>query len=133
MLRKDPANQALERRRRLEPGGVGVAEGYAARGADPRRRSSTAGTARRATAWTGKGDGPAGKNLPGLSKMDPMMPNGPADFTDPAQRLAESDAFLQGKMLRGGMGTGMPEFGSLYTDEELWAMVSYVRSFLFDR
>ncbi len=73
----------------------------------------------------------AGKNLPGLSKMDPMMPQGPADFTDGSHRLAESDAFLQGKILRGGMGTGMPEFGSLYTDDELWAMVAKVRSFLF--
>lgn len=80
----------------------------------------------------GTGDGVAGKNLPGLSKMDSMMPQGPADFTDAGQRLAESDAFLQGKMLRGGMGTGMPEFGSLYTDDELFAMVAYVRSFLFD-
>lgn len=81
----------------------------------------------------GKGNGVVGKNLPGMSKMDPMMPKGPADFTDAGQRLAESDAFLQGKILRGGMGTGMPEFGSLYTDDELWAMVAYVRSFLFDR
>ena len=32
--------------------------------------------------------------------------------------LAASDVLLQGKLLRGGMGTGMPEFGSLYTDEE---------------
>ena len=80
---------------------------------------------------TGKGDGPAGKNLPGLSKMDPMMPVGPADFTDLTHRLAESDAFLQGKILRGGMGTGMPEFGSLYSADELWAMVNYVRRFIF--
>jgi mono/diheme cytochrome c family protein len=81
----------------------------------------------------GKGDGPAGKDLPGMAKMDPMLPAGPTDFTDAGPRLARSDAFLQGKLLRGGMGTGMPEFGSLYTDEELWAMVSYLRTFLFDR
>jgi mono/diheme cytochrome c family protein len=81
----------------------------------------------------GKGDGVAGQNLPGLSKMDPMMPRGPADFTDGSHRLAESDAFLQGKLLRGGMGTGMPEFGSLYTEDQLWAMVAKVRSFLFQR
>lgn len=79
----------------------------------------------------GKGDGVAGENLPGMSQMDPMMPAGPADFTNAGQQLAESDAFLQGKMLRGGMGTGMPEFGSLYTDDELWAMVVYLRRFLF--
>jgi mono/diheme cytochrome c family protein len=81
---------------------------------------------------TGKGDGVAGKDLPGMAKMDATMPAGPADFTDPGQMLSASDALLQGKLLRGGMGTGMPEFGSLYTDEELWAMVAYLRQFLFD-
>lgn len=80
----------------------------------------------------GKGKGAAGLNLPGMAKMDPAMPRGPADFTDAAHMLAASDALLQGKLLRGGMGTGMPEFGSLYTDEELWAMVAYLRTFLFD-
>jgi mono/diheme cytochrome c family protein len=80
----------------------------------------------------GKGDGPAGVNLSGLSKMDPRMPSGPADFTDLSRLLSASDVVLQGKVLRGGMGTGMPEFGSLYTDSELWGMVSTVRSFLFD-
>ena len=80
----------------------------------------------------GKGDGPAGVDLRALRKMQPDMPAGPADLTDPAHMLAASDALLQGKILRGGMGTGMPEFGSLYTDEELWAMVAYVRSFLLN-
>jgi mono/diheme cytochrome c family protein/plastocyanin len=82
---------------------------------------------------TGKGDGPAGVSLPGLSKMDPSMPSGPADFTDPSRMLGASDLVLQGKLLRGGMGTGMPEFGSLYTDAELWGMVSHIRSFLLGR
>lgn len=81
----------------------------------------------------GQGNGPAGLNLPGMAKMDPTMPGGPADFTDAAHMLAASDALLQGKLLRGGMGTGMPEFGSLYTDDELWAMVAYIRTFLFDQ
>jgi mono/diheme cytochrome c family protein/uncharacterized cupredoxin-like copper-binding protein len=82
---------------------------------------------------TGKGDGPAGASLPGMKKMDPSMPSGPADFTDAARMLSASDVVLQGKLLRGGMGTGMPEFGSLYTDGELWSMVSYIRSFLFGK
>jgi hypothetical protein len=77
----------------------------------------------------GRGDGPAGVNLPGMAKMDPAMPAGPADFTDAGQMLAASDALLQGKLLRGGMGTGMPEFGSLYTDEALWDVVTYLRTF----
>ena len=81
----------------------------------------------------GKGKGPAGVNLPGLAKMDPAMPKGPRDFTDAGTMLAASDVLLQGKLLRGGMGTGMPEFGSLYTDEEMWAMVTHLRRFLFER
>lgn len=81
----------------------------------------------------GKGGGPAGVNLPGMSKMDPAMPKGPADFTDAGALLAASDVLLQGKLLRGGMGTGMPEFGSLYSDEEQWAMIAYLRTFLFGK
>jgi len=81
----------------------------------------------------GKGGGPAGVNLPGLAKMDPAMPKGPANFTDAGTMLAASDVLLQGKLLRGGMGTGMPEFGSLYTDQELWAMIAYLRAFLFGK
>ena len=63
--------------------------------------------------------------------MDPEMPAGPAALTDAGQMLSASDALLQGKLLRGGMGTGMPEFGSLYTDAEMWDMVAYLRTFLF--
>ncbi len=81
----------------------------------------------------GRGDGIAGKDLPGMAKMDPTMSAGAADFTDGGQMLSASDALLQGKLLRGGMGTGMPEFGSLYTDEQLWAMVSYLRTFIFTK
>jgi mono/diheme cytochrome c family protein/plastocyanin len=79
----------------------------------------------------GTGDGPAGAALPGMQKMDPEMPAGPARFTDAGQMLTASDALLQGKLLRGGMGTGMPEFGSLYTDAEMWDMVAYLRTFTF--
>jgi mono/diheme cytochrome c family protein len=81
----------------------------------------------------GKGGGPAGKELPGMQKMDSSRPKGPADFTDAGMMLAASDVLLQGKLLRGGMGTGMPEFGSLYSDEEQWAMIAYLRTFLFKR
>jgi mono/diheme cytochrome c family protein len=79
----------------------------------------------------GKGTGPAGVDLPGMAKMDPTMPKGPADFTDAGTMFAASDVLLQGKLLRGGMGTGMPEFGSLYSDEEQWGMIAYLRTFLF--
>lgn len=89
----------------------------------------------------GRGDGPAGLNLPGLAAMQREgagahstmpMKRGPADFTDASQMLGASDAALQGKILRGGMGTGMPEWGSLYTDQNMWDVISFVRSFVFD-
>lgn len=80
----------------------------------------------------GDGTGPAGRNLPGLAAMDPTMRRGPADFTDASQMLGASDALLQGKALRGGMGTGMPEWGSLYSDQELWEVISYLRSITFE-
>ncbi len=81
---------------------------------------------------TGKGDGPAGRSLPGMSAMDATMKRGPADFTDAAQMLGASDVLLQGKILRGGMGTGMPEWRTLYTDSDMWDVISYLRSFVFD-
>ncbi len=81
---------------------------------------------------TGKGDGPAGRNLPGLGAMEHGLKPGPADFTDASHMLGASDVLLQGKILRGGMGTGMPEWRTLYTDDEMWAVVSYLRSFVFE-
>ena len=80
----------------------------------------------------GKGDSPAGVNLPGRSTLNPTEKRGPADFSDASRMLSASDALLQGKALRGGMGTGMPEWGSLYSEEDLWAVVSYLRTFVFD-
>ena len=81
---------------------------------------------------TGKGDGSAGRNLPGMAAMDATMRRGPANFTDATQTLGASDVLLQGKILRGGMGTGMPEWRTLYTDQEMWDVISFLRSFVFD-
>ena len=80
---------------------------------------------------TGKGNGPAGVNLPGLTVMHPEMKRGPADFADTSQMLGASDVLLQGKLLRGGMGTGMPEWGSLYTEQDMWDVISVLRSYVF--
>jgi len=80
----------------------------------------------------GRGDGPAGRDLPGLQKMVPDVKRGPADFTNLQRMAGLSDAHLQGKLLRGGMGTGMPEFGSLYTADEQWAVIAFVRGFARD-
>ncbi len=55
-----------------------------------------------------------------------------ADFTDPVRMLGASSALLQGKILRGGMGTGMPSWGLIYTPEQTWALVDYLWTFQFN-
>jgi mono/diheme cytochrome c family protein/plastocyanin len=54
------------------------------------------------------------------------------DFTDPARMLGASPALLQGKIVRGGMGTGMPYWGTIFTDEQTWMLVDYLWSMQFD-
>jgi len=57
---------------------------------------------------------------------------GPTDFTDPHHMLALSPAHLQGKIIRGGMGTGMPMWGVIFTEEQTWSLVSYLYTFQFE-
>lgn len=61
-----------------------------------------------------------------------MMMQTPADFTDTARMFGASPALLQGKILRGGMGTGMPMWGSIFTDEQIWDLIAYIYSFQFE-
>ena len=56
----------------------------------------------------------------------------PVDFTDPKSMLAASPAHLQGKILRGGMGTGMPYWGPIFTEDQTWDLVTYLWSFQFE-
>lgn len=56
----------------------------------------------------------------------------PVDFTDPVRMLAASPALLQGKILRGGMGTGMPYWGPIFTDNQTWALVAYLWTYQFE-
>ena len=56
----------------------------------------------------------------------------PTDFTDPEQMLGASSALLQGKIIRGGMGTGMPYWGPIFTEEQTWSLVNYLWSMQFD-
>ena len=54
------------------------------------------------------------------------------DFTNAESMLGASSAQLQGKILRGGMGTGMPSWGLIFTDEQTWAVIDYLWSFQFN-
>jgi cytochrome c oxidase subunit 2 len=67
----------------------------------------------------GAGDGPGGRS----------QPKKPADFTDARRMLAGTSALYTAKIRRGGMGTGMPYWGSIFTEEELAAAVDYVWGF----
>jgi mono/diheme cytochrome c family protein/plastocyanin len=59
------------------------------------------------------------------------MSTAPAAFSDPVAMLGASPALLHGKIVRGGMGTGMPYWGPVYTDDQIWALVHYLYSFQF--
>jgi cytochrome c553 len=55
----------------------------------------------------------------------------PANFSDPANMLGAAPALLQGKILRGGMGTDMPAWGPILTDQQTWDILSYLYTFQF--
>lgn len=69
----------------------------------------------------GRGDGIMARDLP----------EEPPDWTDAERLMGASDALLHGKIVRGGMGTGMPGWGDIYTDAEAWAVAAFVRFFGF--
>ena len=55
----------------------------------------------------------------------------PTNFQDTAHMLTASPARLQGKIIRGGMGTGMPSWGLIYTEEQTWNLADYLWTFQF--
>ncbi len=84
---------------------------------------------------SGAGDG-AMASLPD-SQAHSAMASGvttPTNFTfaNAGAMLGASPAALHGKIIRGGMGTGMPYWGPIFTDEQTWALVDYLWSFQFE-
>ena len=67
-----------------------------------------------------------------MTGADEMRMQTPVDFTNPVRMLGASPALLQGKILRGGMGTGMPMWGSIFTEEQIWDLIAYIYSFQFE-
>jgi mono/diheme cytochrome c family protein/plastocyanin len=88
---------------------------------------------------SGAGDGVFADDMASASQISTESMSGamsgmiqsPAAFTNSKQMLGASPALLQGKILRGGMGTGMPMWGSIFTEEQIWNLVSYLYSFQF--
>jgi mono/diheme cytochrome c family protein/plastocyanin len=64
----------------------------------------------------GGGDGPAA----GTTAEKPVA------FADPGYMFEMRSDVLYAKIRRGGMGTGMPNFGTLFTPDETWALVDYL-------
>ncbi len=83
---------------------------------------------------TGKGDGVMVQGLPVIDYQNHQAMAEqrvrPPDFTDPKNLLGVSPVLLEGKMIRGGMGTGMPYWGPIFTQEQLNALVSYIYTFV---
>ena len=73
-------------------------------------------------AVTGTGDGP------GWQYLDDQ----PQSFADATTMAGGTSWIYYAKVARGGMGTGMPYFGPLFTEEEMWSVVDYLWTFLFD-
>jgi len=63
--------------------------------------------------------------------MDMAMQT-PADFTDVKRMLGASPTLLEGKILRGGMGTGMPMWGSIFTEAQIQDLIAYIYLFQFE-
>jgi mono/diheme cytochrome c family protein/plastocyanin len=86
---------------------------------------------------TGKGDGVIAPSLkktpmPGMT-MTGHETVAPVNFTDAKNLLGASDAILEGKIIRGGMGTGMPYWGPIFTAEQIRSLVDYLWTFQFDQ
>ncbi len=69
----------------------------------------------------GGGDGPAANTTA----------EEPVAFADPAYMFQVRGDVLYAKIRRGGMGTDMPNFGTVFTPQETWALVDYLWSLAF--
>ena len=87
---------------------------------------------------TGDGQGLGGEALhslrsQGIGGHDHGQAGRPAAFADPETMLGGSSNIYYAKIRRGGMGTGMPDFGPIFTEDEVWALVNYLWTFQFDK
>jgi mono/diheme cytochrome c family protein/plastocyanin len=79
-------------------------------------------------------DHPAKNETPKAGQMaeSEMGLSSPGDFSDPHLLLGASPALLEGKILRGGMGTGMPYWGPVFTEEEINSLIAYLYQFAME-
>ena len=65
------------------------------------------------------------------TRAGPVQSGMAPDFSDPGQMYGASPALLQGKIIRGGMGTGMPSWGQIFSEDQTWALTDYLWTFSF--
>jgi len=82
----------------------------------------------------GAGDGQFANEMKAIADQnkDEHGIQAPTDFTNAEHLLESKPASLQGLLLRGGMGTGMPMWGTIFTDEQTWNLTAYLYSFQFN-
>lgn len=80
---------------------------------------------------SGAGDGVMAAAIENQSHLDHAA-KPVADFSDPVSMLGAKPAALQGKIVRGGMGTNMPYWGPIFTEAQTWALVDYLFAFQFE-
>lgn len=83
-------------------------------------------------AGDGHGPGAAALQAQGLGRRHHGAHQGPTAFNDPQTMLGGSSAIYYAKLRRGGMGSGMPDFGPIFTEDETWALVDWLWSFQFE-
>jgi mono/diheme cytochrome c family protein/plastocyanin len=83
---------------------------------------------------TGAGDGQFAAEMAALEEQNTgeMGIEAPTDFRQPEHLLGSPPAVVQGLILRGGMGTGMPMWGTIFTAKQTWDLTAYLYSFQFD-
>jgi plastocyanin/mono/diheme cytochrome c family protein len=84
---------------------------------------------------TGDGKGTGAPTLHATSAGDHAgmkAPKAPAAFRNPESMLGGTSEIYYAKVRRGGMGTGMPSFGPLFSPEETWLVVNHLWSFVLE-
>jgi cytochrome c oxidase subunit 2 len=56
----------------------------------------------------------------------------PANFTDAANMIGASPALIYGKIVRGGMGSGMPYWGPIFSEDQIWSLVDTLYAYPLD-
>lgn len=80
----------------------------------------------------GDGEGVMAGSLQTIAGDEVGAPPRPADFTFAESLFGASPALLEGKILRGGMGTGMPYFGPILTEAQIRSLVDYLWTFTME-